>query len=403
MFLIYTDETGKDLKKGKDGTYRDGPFFIYGGLTFSEEKIPVVESAFRDMCKEILDINPFYSEVHTGDIFYRKKQFERVSWEQSKEFFRELLQLLRKFKIPLIVGLVYKDATIFKHDDTGLKNLYKISSAFYSFLTAFDFFLLEKNEFGLIIADNIDEGERKKGDRSRRHWIEELSDISNLIGKNRGVKLSYLFRRIFFEKISRVKEISFEPILRFRYKYKSQLYSVLDNVLYIDSYYSILNQMSDVVLFLFNLYLEVVASLIYGEFTDISFARVYPASLPEDMKRWQETRLNREVGYLFSLYLLSKNQREVPIFSLPLMDIFLSSFSSFLKEVSSSDQISENMKLKVDFLNYVGADLVSYLFENALVGFVVKGDDVDVFDYEIVKFSDLKEVKKVIEMQTKGT
>ena len=242
MFLIYTDETGKDLKKGKDGIYRDGPFFIYGGLAFPETKVSVVEVAFKELCKELLQISPLKEEIHTGDIFYKKKAYSEITETKANEFFCEVFQLLRKFNIPLIAGIVYKDSSIFND------NLRKISSAIYSFFSSLDYFLLSKNAIGIIVADELGEGNPPKPI--------ELTDERKLIGKKGGIKLSWLLRRILYERSFKTKELEIPPLIFLKYRYESQLYSLIENTFYISSHSSTLNQLSDIVLFILNIALE---------------------------------------------------------------------------------------------------------------------------------------------------
>ena len=244
MFLIYTDETGKDLNKGKDGTYRDGSFFIYGGLAFPEAKLSVVEVAFKELCGEILGIeSPLITEVHTGDIFYRKKAFSDITEGQSKEFFREVFQLLKKFNLPFVAGLVFKNATIFQDD------LKKIASAIYSFFSVLDVFLSQQNESGIIIADEL-EGESAR--------IDELLDEALFRGKKGGIKLSLLLKRVLYEQSAKLKEFGARPLIPLRYRFESKTYFIVDNIFYINSHSSTLNQLSDIVLFVLNVYFEVV-------------------------------------------------------------------------------------------------------------------------------------------------
>ncbi|WP_022846729.1 DUF3800 domain-containing protein [Desulfurobacterium sp. TC5-1] len=242
MFLVYTDESGKELKKNEEGFYRDGPCFLYGGLAVEVEKHHLIENAFKSMCKEILGINNIYeTEIHTGDIFYGRKQFKDLDFEKKKDFFKEVLQLLAKFNVPLILGLVYKDTNLFRSD------LEKISSAIYAFFYALDSFLLQRGKYGLVIADELEKDIKS---------IKELLNRNSLTGRKGGIKLSFLIRRVYFEKLNRFGEYSFEPIISLKYKFESQIYAVIDNIHYVNSSFSIFNQLSDIVLFLFNIALE---------------------------------------------------------------------------------------------------------------------------------------------------
>lgn len=242
MFLVYTDESGKDLKKSKDGTYRDGPCFIYGGLAIKANKTHMLEDAFKSLCKEILGINNIYEdEIHTGDVFYGKKRFSNLDLDKKIEFFKEILQLLSKFNIPLLAGVVYKDTTLFSSD------LEKTASAIYAFFSVLDWFLLKQNSSGVIIADEIEKDIKS---------IKELLNDNNLVGKRGGIKLSFLLRRIYYERLIRFKEYNFSPLISIRYKFESQIYALTDNIHYVSSKLSTFNQLSDIFLFLLNLHFE---------------------------------------------------------------------------------------------------------------------------------------------------
>jgi len=242
VFLVYTDESGKEFKKDKNGTFRDGPCFLYGGLAVKAGKHHLIEDAFKAMCSEILGIRNIYEvEIHTGDIFYGRKEFEKLNFDRKKEFFREVLQLLAKFNVPMILGLVYKDSIILASE------LEKKASAIYAFFSALDSFLLQQEEYGIIIADELENDIKD---------INELLDKKNLFGKKGGIKLSFLLRRIYFEKLNRFEEYDFEPVIPLKYRFESQIYAVVDNIHYVSSKFSVFNQLSDIVLFLFNISLE---------------------------------------------------------------------------------------------------------------------------------------------------
>jgi hypothetical protein len=90
VFLVYTDESGKEFKKDRNGAFRDGPCFLYGGLAVKDGKHHLIEDAFKSMCREILGIRNIYEvEIHTGDIFYGRKKFEKLILTGKKNFLRK--------------------------------------------------------------------------------------------------------------------------------------------------------------------------------------------------------------------------------------------------------------------------------------------------------------------------
>ena len=243
MFLIYTDESGKDLKKSNEGFYRDGPCFLYGGLAIESSKSHLLETSFKALCKEILGVESIYErEIHTGDIFYSRRQFKDLDFSRKEEFFREIFQLLSKFNTTLIVGVVYKDTNLFSTD------LEKIASAIYAFFSAADYFLLSHGKYGLIIADELENDIRN---------IRELLNKENLLGRRGGIKLSFLIRRIYFERLNRFSEHDLEPILKLKFKFESKIYALIDNIHYVNSKLSLFNQLSDITLFILNILFEV--------------------------------------------------------------------------------------------------------------------------------------------------
>ncbi len=250
MYLIYTDETGKSFGKNKLGLYSDGMFFIYGGLSISFNNYELVENAFKDLCKDILKINNIYkTEIHAGNIFKKNKNFEKVNSDSIYIFFNEILQMVAKFNINLIFGIVYKNATIFGDISKSENKLKLVSSAIYSFFNILDYFLSSNESKGIIIADEITEIRYKN--------INYLLKNENLLGKKgKEPKIDLVMNRIFFEKLNRFKEENIEPILNFKYTFESKIYSILDNIHFVKSNLSPLTQLTDVLLFLINLYLE---------------------------------------------------------------------------------------------------------------------------------------------------
>ena len=251
MYLIYTDETGKSFGKNKLNLYSDGPFFIYGGLPINFNSYDLIENAFKDLCKEILGVNNIYEiEIHAGNIFKRNKNFEHLTEGQSFLFFNEILQLVSKFNLTLIAGIVYKDATIFGDISNNLNKLKLMSSSIYAFFNILDNFLSYKNSKGIIIADELSE--------SRYKDINFLKEEKNLLGREgRGEpKIDILMNRIFFEKLNRFSEEDFKSILKFQYAFESKIYFILDNIHFVKSNLSPLTQLTDILLFLLNIYLE---------------------------------------------------------------------------------------------------------------------------------------------------
>ncbi|WP_457622290.1 DUF3800 domain-containing protein [Persephonella sp.] len=252
MYLIYTDETGKSFGKNRYGFYSDGMFFIYGGLAINFNNYDIIENAFKDLCKDILGVKNIYeTEIHAGLIFKRKDQFEKLSKEQSFKFFDEILQLLTKLDINLVMGIAFKDATIFGDTKNNLNRLKLVASAIYSFLNLADYFLSKKETKGIIITDEISE--------IRYRNLEFLKEDKNLLGRSgKGdPKIDIIMHRIFFEKLHRFNEADFSPLLDLKYRFENKLFFILDNIHFVKSHLSPLTQLTDTLLFLINVYMDV--------------------------------------------------------------------------------------------------------------------------------------------------
>jgi len=251
MYLIYTDETGSSFKRDSNGIFRDGPFFIYGGLAVDINKYEEIENSFKDLCKSILGItNILDKEIHAGHIFYKLGDFKDLPEKSLSIFFSETLQLLAKFNVITLLGISCKQATILKSESEIL------ASSMYSFFSSLDLFLSKHGKRGLIIADEYDETALKK--YGKADYFKYLSDDKNLIGKGGGVDLSVMLRRIFYERSNRYSGLAVSPILNMQYKYESKMYFVLDNIFYVESRLSIFTQLADIALFAISILFEVL-------------------------------------------------------------------------------------------------------------------------------------------------
>ena len=257
MYFIYTDETGKSFsldkhcEKYNHKLFTDGIFFIYGGLAINFSKYEVIEEAFKDICKSILKKDNIYEEeIHAGRLFKEERE------ESILQFFEEIIMLLSKFNINCITGIAFKKANIFGNifseniEEAKNSKLKLQASAIYAFFNSIDYFLSRNNSKGIIISDEISDTRNFKK-------LSFLSENKNITGRKEP-KLDLLILRIFFEKLKRFNEEDIEPILNFKHSFESKIYSVLDNIHFVKSNLSPFIQISDIVLFLINLYTEYV-------------------------------------------------------------------------------------------------------------------------------------------------
>ncbi len=254
MYLIYTDESGKSFAKNREGIFTDGPFFLYGGIAINFNQYDILEEAFKDICNEILNIKNIYEkEIHAGKLFKGKGDFEEIPIDKRTEFFKEVIYLLHKFNTYVLVGVTYKDAKIFgdiKNEDLKIvkdAKLKLMASSIYSFFYISDFFLSSQKSKGIIISDEL-------SDKPLRN-IKTLFKKENLTGKKEP-KLDLLMLRIFYERLKRFKEESFDSILFFKNIFEGKIYSILDNIHFVNSSMSPFIQIADIMLFLLNLYME---------------------------------------------------------------------------------------------------------------------------------------------------
>jgi hypothetical protein len=273
LYLVYTDETGTNFSE-------KSPYLLYGGLIVHESKIDVVEFQLEQIIAKFLHLEDIGKvELHTHEIFYilfydnvdcekKRKRRDKERCKELKEILRdvtlddfinftnEVIQFLAKMNIPLIVGVVNKTDEI--HNEHRLnREVSAIAYSFKIFLNILDRFLATKNEKALLIADNFESQIRKDIISLPLYKRIEDSNIVSKSGKSAVKELVIL--RVLHESMSWKNNLTnnSENIVPLKYEFESKNFFILDNINYTNSQDSILNQVTDFILFILRKVIEI--------------------------------------------------------------------------------------------------------------------------------------------------
>lgn len=270
MYLIYTDETGTNTGKASSR------FLLYGGLVVHETKLNTLELQLENIVAEFLGIeNLMEVELHTTDIFNyllsgkepdktaKQKLFEPIREKLGTKtlgdfanFIQELIHFLNKINTPFKVSLIDKNNAI--HKKHHLSQEVSINGySFKIFLNLVDKFLASRNEMGLLVADNFD-GQLSKAIKNKC-VLEKIQDV-NLKGQKELIYLRILYESLDWKvkpSSSSVREL--ESIAPMRYSFEGKNMFLLDNINYTSSQDSIINQITDTLLFILRKSFEVVS------------------------------------------------------------------------------------------------------------------------------------------------
>lgn len=260
MYLIYTDETGTNIG---DNSSR---FLFYGGLIVHESKLNTLELQLENIVAQFLGLDNLVEvELHTTEIFNyllsgkepdkkaKKEKFEAMkekiegkTLDDFANFIEELIQFLNKINIPLKVSLVDKEHKIHNIHRISKEASYNAYS-FKIFLNMVDKFLSSKNERGLLIADSFD-GQLKK-ELKNKSIYEKIQD------ENLDKQKELIYLRILYESLDWKVKPSFDSVREFetiapmKYSFESKNMFIVDNINYTSSQDSIINQITDALLF----------------------------------------------------------------------------------------------------------------------------------------------------------
>jgi len=266
MYLIYTDETGTNFGPNTSS------FLLYGGLIVHESKVNLLEAQLQVMIQKFLKLDDIKKvELHTSEIFQiiftenfqckKRKTKDQKKCEELKvilkdvtvddfiAFTDELIQFLHKMDIALLVTVINKkDSIHIKHHIS--KNVSSLAYSFKIFINMLDRFLASKNEKGLLIADDF-----TNQIDSRIKALPLHKRISNENMKESNKELVFL--RVLYESLDwKTNSYDFENIAPLKYEFESKNMFLIDNINYTNSKDSILNQVSDFMLFVFRRILE---------------------------------------------------------------------------------------------------------------------------------------------------
>ncbi len=266
MYLVYTDETGTNFSPNAS------PWLLYGGLVVHESKVNILEAQLQSMIARFLKLDDVKRvELHTSEIFNiifnpnfqcqkrkRKDQenceqliekFQGVSVDAFIQFSDELIRFLVKMDVPLIVSIINKTDPLHEKHSINEK-VSALAYAFKLFLTALDNFLAKNNQMGLLVADDF--SNQIKADIKSLPLYERLSDTN--IQKYKEL----VFLRVLHESLD-WKNTGYDfkdPVAPMKYEFESKNLFLIDNINYTNSKDSILNQVSDFLLYILRKILE---------------------------------------------------------------------------------------------------------------------------------------------------
>lgn len=136
MYIMFTDETNNRPTK-------DSKFFIYGGLFFSIDKLPLLHEKIEDIRKD--------AGYKPGDIFKfdTRARPEHVSIEKSTEAKRRTIELCNETGCKFIAHIILHD--IIQNQDP----VQQVRWAADYVIGRYHKYLLEVNESGIVAVDNL--------------------------------------------------------------------------------------------------------------------------------------------------------------------------------------------------------------------------------------------------------
>ncbi len=270
MYLIYTDESGTNGNVSSK-------YSLYGGLAVHESAILKFEMQIVEIIQEFLGVkNMLEIEIHFTEIFNfifydrkpsnsnKEKKFTESIYPKIREktksdiiiFIDELLQLIQKANVSFLFCFVNKEDEYHNSHYLGNKEISYNAYTFKGFINLLDNFLTKEKEMGLLIADGFFNQLPKK--------IENLS-ISCLISdetiKNNPNVKEIVYKRVLAESLVWKNKfmngfLTSNTIAPLQYKFESNSFNIIDNINFTSSKDSIINQVSDVILFIFRKILE---------------------------------------------------------------------------------------------------------------------------------------------------
>lgn len=270
MYLIYTDETGTNNNSSV-------VYSIYGGLVVHESSVLKFEMQIIEIVQEFLGFsNMLEVEIHFTEIFnyifYKRKPskphtlkffnenilpiLEKKDETHVIRFIDELFQLIAKANIPFLFNEIDKRDEFHKEHYLGSSEISHNAYAFKGFLNVLDRFLTKNKEMGLLIADDFSNQIPK---RIKSLPLSELIS-DDTIKDNPNIK-EVVYKRVIFESLiwkNRFlsNNIESNTIAPLKYKFESNSFNIIDNINFVSSKESIINQIADVLLYVIRKFKE---------------------------------------------------------------------------------------------------------------------------------------------------
>ena len=263
MYLIFTDETGTN-------THNSSNFLMYGGIVVHESIVLKLEMQIIDIVSNFLNINNMLeAEVHFTEIFNyvfhnkkpsklrKQKEFDEQilpkikdkSKEEVIKFVAELFQLISKANTPLFFSNINKNDEYHDNYFLGNKEISCNAYAFKAFLNIVDRFLTNNKEMGLLVADDFN-NQLPKNLKN----LTMLELISNNTIKNNPTVKEIIYKRVLAESLvwkNKFLKDSFDKssIAPLKYTFESNSFNIIDNISFVSSKDSIINQITDILLY----------------------------------------------------------------------------------------------------------------------------------------------------------
>lgn len=320
MYLIYTDETGTNFSPNVS------PFLLYGGLVVHESKVNNLELQLQMMIARFLKLDDIKKvELHTSEIFQiifienfeckKRKSKDQKNCESLQEILKEvtvddfiaftdeLIQFLNKMDVPLMVSVINKEDEIHKKHHVD-KETSALAYGFKMFINMLDRFLASKNEKGLLIADDFSNQIPSK--------IRSLPLYERIADENIGKQKELVFLRVLYESLDwKSNSYNFTCIAPMKYEFESKNMFLIDNINYTNSKDSVLNQVSDFILYILRKVLESKESETpYESVKQLVNSIKSSVLFSEEKNKIMTGMLNGEIDVIFGRSFYDKDMRK---------------------------------------------------------------------------------------------
>lgn len=237
MRLIYLDDSGSS---GTNLDDKEQPLFVLGGVIINDKKWHNVNDKIEKIKN---DYNIFGKELHIMDIMNCKGCFSSWNYERKKNLVLECLKTIKDFELRVIYFKVLKqNYKVYFENKTSLalQKMLKIPPyiiAYSYILQIAEQYLIQKDDYGILIADEQDTQQIAKDTLNALRLIDEPN-----------IKVSKILETSFFTKsndsnflqladivaytIKRYLEINIKELKEKSVKERTDFYNVIKDCIY---------------------------------------------------------------------------------------------------------------------------------------------------------------------------